>query len=98
MARCTCTAGAMRCARMAWAQCGSLYVGRSDILRFVAHIAYRTILDITRASDTTTWWFIGALVLLGMGALTLHRGLVIRTNFGGFVLDALLRSYRGERF
>jgi len=83
---------------MAWAQCGSLYVGRSDILRFVAHIADRTILDITRASDTTTWWFIGALVLLGICAQSLHRRLLIRTNFGGFVFGALLPAYRGDRF
>jgi len=64
----------------------------------VAHIADRTILSIIRASDTTTGWFIGALVLLGTGALTLHRGLLIRTNFREFVVGALVPGYRGERF
>lgn len=98
MGRYTRIAGTMRCARTAWAQCGILYVGRSEILRFVAHMADRTILGIIRASDTTTGWFIGALVLLGTGALTLHRGLLIRTNFGEFVVGALVLGYRGERF
>jgi hypothetical protein len=87
----------MRSARMAWAQCGS--VGRrSEILGFVAHMMRGTTLDTTRVSDTRSGWFIGKLVLLGIRALTLHRGLLNRIKFGGFVLGALLPGDLGEHF
>ena len=68
------------------------------MLHFVADITRGTTLDITRASDTRTGWFIGTLVLVGIGALTLHRGPLIRIKFGGFVLGGLLPGHRGERF
>src|SRR3954468_5449976 len=88
------TAGAMRCARMAWAQCGNLSVGRSENLCLVAHIVRGTMLGIVRANETTSRWFIVMFILPGIGVLTFRRRLLIRNTFGGFVLGAL--GDRGE--
>jgi hypothetical protein len=57
-----------------------------------------TILDILRADDT---WFVVMIILLGVGALTLHRYDVQRVLiwialFGWFVLGAPLLGYGGE--
>ena len=38
MARHSRTVGAMQCAYMAWAPCGSLSIGGSEILNLVAHM------------------------------------------------------------
>src|SRR5881275_104123 len=67
----------MRCARMAWAQCCSLSVGRSENLSLVAHIVRGTMLGIVRANETTSRWFIVMFILLGIGVLTFHRRLLI---------------------
>ena len=87
-------AGAMHNAHIAWAQCVSLSIGGSGILNLVAHMPGETIL---RADDT---WFVVMIILLGVGALTLHRydvqRALIRIVFGWFVLGALLLGYGGE--
>jgi hypothetical protein len=45
-------------------------------------------------------WFVVMIILLGVGALTLHRydvqRVLIWITFGWFVLGALLLGYRGE--
>jgi hypothetical protein len=45
-------------------------------------------------------WFVVMIILLGVGALTLHRydvqRVLIWIAFGWFVLGALLLGYRGE--
>ena len=45
-------------------------------------------------------WFVVMIILLGIGALTLHRydvqRVLIWIAFGRFVLGALLFAYRGE--
>ena len=51
MARHSRTVGAMDCAHIAWAQCGSLSIGGGEILNLVAHIPRGTILDILRADQ-----------------------------------------------
>ena len=94
MARHSRTVGAMH---IAWAQCVSLSIGGSGILNLVAHMPGETILDILRADDT---WFVVMIILLGVGALTLHRydaqRVLIWIAFGWFVPGALLLGYGGE--
>ena len=67
------TAGAMRCARMAWAQCCSLSVGGSENLSLVAHIVRGTMLGIVRANEAASRWFTVMFILLRIGVLTMHR-------------------------
>jgi len=90
------TAGPVRCAHMAGAQCGSPSVGGTAILNLVAHIARRTILDSIPANEATSRWFMIRLIQLGIGTPTLHRRLLIRMTFGGLVLGAGLLGYGGE--
>jgi hypothetical protein len=58
-----------------------------------------TILDIPRADEAMNAWFVVMAILLGVGALTLHRHdvqrILIWIAFGWFVLSALLLGYRG---
>src|SRR5437016_2848886 len=100
MARHSRTVGAMQCAHMAWAPCGSLSIGGSEILNLVAHMPRGTILDILRADEAMSSWFVVKFILLGVGALTLHRydvqRVLIWIVFGWFVLRALLPRYRGQ--
>jgi hypothetical protein len=101
MARHPRTVGAMHSAHMAWAQCDSLSTGRSEILNLVAHMPGGTILDILRADEAMNIWFVFMIILLGVGALTLHRydeqRVLISIAFGWFVPGALLMlGYRGE--
>jgi hypothetical protein len=89
--------GAMHDAHIAWAQCVSLSIGGNGILNLVAHMPGETILDILRADDT---WFVVMIILLGVGALTLHRYDVQRAliwiAFGWFGRGALLLGYGGD--
>jgi len=82
----------------ALAQYGSLSIGASD--NHVFHMPGGSILDILRAVDAMNVWFLVMVILLGIGALTLHRYYVHRVlmwiAFGWFVLGALLLGYRGE--
>ena len=91
------TVGAMHSAHIAWAQCGSLSIGGNEI---ILHMPGETILDILRADEAMNTWFVVMIILLGVGALTLHRYDVQRVRiwiaFGWFVLGALLLGYRGE--
>jgi hypothetical protein len=101
MARHSRTVGAMHSAHIAWAQCGSLSIGGSEIiLDLVAHMLGGTILDILRTDEAMFTWFVVMIILLGVGALTLHRydvqRVLIGIAFGWFVLGALLLGYRGE--
>ena len=100
MARHSPTVGAMHSAHIAWAQCGSLSIGGNEILNLVAHMPGGTILDILRADEAMNTWFVVKTILLGVGALTLHRydvrRVLIWIAFGWFVLGALLLGYRGE--
>ena len=101
MARHSGTVGAMHSAYIAWAQFGSLSNGGSEIiLNLVAHMPGGTILDILRADEAMNTWFVVMIILLGVGALTLHRydvqRVLIWIAFGWFVLGALLLGYRGE--
>jgi hypothetical protein len=88
------TVGAMRSAHIAWAQCGSLSIGGNGIVNRVAHMLGD---DILRA-DLNTWFVVNLIILLGVGALTLHSYDVqlIWIAFGWFVLSALLLGYGGE--
>lgn len=93
------TVGAMRSARIAWAQCRRLCIGGSGIiLNVVARLPGRTILDIVRAVGAINTWFVVMTALVGVGALTLHgydvQRLLIWSAFGWFLLCAL--GYRGE--
>ena len=58
-----------------------------------------TIVDILRHGEAMYTWFVVMLILLGIGALTLHGYDVWRVQswiaFGWFVLGALLLGYRG---
>ncbi len=91
--------GAMHGARIAWAQC-VLCIGGNRFLNLVVHMPGETILDILRADEAMNTWFAVMIILLGVGALTLHRYDVQRVMiwivFGWFVLGALLLGYRGE--
>jgi hypothetical protein len=59
-----------------------------------------TILDILRADEAMNTWFVVMIMLIGVGALTLHRydvqRVLIWIAFGGFVVGALLLGYSGE--
>jgi hypothetical protein len=101
MARHSRTVGAMHRAHIAWTQCGSLSIGGNEIiLNLVAHMPGGAILDILRAGDATNAWFVVMIILLGVGALTLHRYDVRRAliwiAFVWFVPGALLLGYRSE--
>jgi hypothetical protein len=93
------TAGAMHSAHIAWAQCGSLSIGGNEIILNLGMRA-TTILDILRANEAMNTWFVVMIILLGVGALTLHsydvQRVLIWITFGWFVLGALLLGYRGE--
>ncbi|MGB7466573.1 MAG: hypothetical protein WBW14_27050, partial [Candidatus Acidiferrum sp.] len=71
-------------------------------LNLVVHTPDETILDILilRADEAMNAWFVVMIILLGVGALTLHRYDVQRVPIwiaiGWFVLGALLLGYRGE--
>jgi hypothetical protein len=95
------TVGAMHSAHIARAQCGGLSInGNEMILILVTHMPGGTILDILRADEAVSSWFIVKFILLGVGALTLYRydvqRVLIYIVFGWFGLGALLRGYRGE--
>ena len=66
----------------------------------MAHIWRGTILDILRSNESVSRWFVVKFILLGVGALSLHRYDVQRVfiwiTFGWFVLRALLPRYRGQ--
>ena len=101
MARHSSTVGPMQSANIALAQCGNLSIrGNEIILNLVAHMPGGTISDVLRADDTMNTWFVVMIILLGVGALTLHRydvkRAVIWIAFGWFVLGALLLGYRGD--
>ena len=85
---------------MAWTQCGSLSIGGNEILNFVAQMPNGTILDILRDNDAMNVWFVVMTILLGVGALTLHRYDVGRSliwiAFVWFVPSVLLLGYRSE--
>jgi len=60
-----------------------------------------TIPDIFRADEAINAWFVVMAILLGVGALTLHRydvqtRVLIWIALGWFVLGALLFGYRGD--
>jgi hypothetical protein len=59
-----------------------------------------TILDILRADQAIKTWFVVMIILLGVGALSLHRydvqRVLIWITFGWFVLGALLPGHRGD--
>lgn len=82
----------------ALAQYGILSIGASD--NHVFHMPGGSILDILRAVDAMNIWFLVMIILLGVGALTLHRydvhRVLIWIPFGWLVLGALLLDYRGE--
>ena len=94
------TVGAMHCAQIAWAQCGRLSIGGSEILNLVPHILHGTILDILRANEAMSSWSVFKFTLLGVGALNLYRydvqRVLIWITFGWFVLGGALLRYRGE--
>jgi len=57
------------------------------------------ILEILRTDDAMNAWFVVTTILVGVGALTLHRYLrrvLIWIAFVWFVPSALLRGYRRE--
>jgi len=64
----------------------------------VAHKLRGTILDILRADEAMSGWFVFKFTLLGLGALSLHRYdgqcVLIWITFGWFLLGAIL-GYRG---
>ena len=66
----------------------------------MAHMPGETILDILRADEAMNASFVVLIILLGVGALTLHRydvrRVLIWIAFGRFVLGALLLGYRGD--
>lgn len=65
----------------------------------LATLPGETILDIL-GREAINAWFVVMIILLGIGALTLHRydvqRVLIWIEFGWFVLGALLLAYRGE--
>jgi hypothetical protein len=93
----------MHCAHIAWVRCGSLCVGGSGIiLDLVARLYGGTILDILRGNEALNGWFVVMIILLGVGALSLHRYDMQRIlswiAFGRFVPGgALWLGYRRER-
>jgi hypothetical protein len=99
MARHSRTVGAMHSAHIAWAQCVNLAIEAKGILNLGARMPGETILDILRADEAMNTWLVVKIILLGVGALTLHRydgqRVLIWIAFGWFVLGALLLGYRG---
>src|SRR5215510_8123829 len=97
MARHSPTVGAMRRAHIAWTQRGSLSIGGNEILDLVAHMPGGRILDILRADDAMSARFVVMTILLGGGALILHRYEVRRDliwiAFAWFVPGALRLGY-----
>ena len=92
---------AMHSAHTAWARCGRLSAGRNGIVPgLVARMPGGTIRDILRADDVMNVCCVVMAILLGVGALTLHRYDVhcalILIAFGRFVPGALLLGYRGD--
>ena len=89
----------MHGARIAWVRRGGLSIGGSDFLILVAHMPGEMILDILRADEAMIGWIVVMIILLGVGALTLHRHdihrVLIWIVFGWFVLGVLLLDYRG---
>jgi hypothetical protein len=85
---------------MAWTQCDSLSIGGNEILNLVAHMLNGTILDILQDDDAMNVWFVVMTILLGVGALTLHRYDVRRVlmwiAFVWFVPSVFLLGYRSE--
>ena len=95
MARYCPTVGPMRRARIAWPLCGSLSTGENGFLNQVVRMLGD---DILRAIEAMNTWFVVMIVLVGVGALTLHgydMRHVLIWAFGWFVLGALLPGYRG---
>src|SRR6516225_2068293 len=94
--------GVMRSAHTAWAQCGRLSAGGNGIIPgLVARMSGGTILGILRAGDVMNARCVVMTILLGVGALTLHRydvhGVLIFIAIGRSVLGGLLLGYRGDR-
>jgi len=100
MARHSPTVGAMHGAHIAWTQHGSLSIGGNEILNLAAHRPGGRILDILRADDAINAWFVAVTILLGVGALILHRydvrRVLICIAFVWFAPGALLLGYRSE--
>src|SRR4029453_13728492 len=94
------TVGAMHGAHIAWTQRGSLSIGGNEILNLVAHMPGGRILYILRGSDAINAWFVVTTILLGVGALILHRydvrSVLNWIAFVWFVPGALLMGYRSE--
>jgi len=101
MARHSPTVGAMHRAHIVWTQRGSLSIGGNEILNLAGHMPGGRILDILRADDAMNAWFVVMTILLGVGALILHRHDVRRVliwiAFVWSVPGALLLGYRSER-
>jgi hypothetical protein len=70
------------------------------MLNLVAHMPGGRILDILRADDAMNAWFVVITILLGVGALILHRydvrRVLICIAFVWFVPGALLLGCRSE--
>jgi hypothetical protein len=100
MARHSPAVGAMHRAHIARTQRGGLSIGGNEILDLVAHMRGGRILDILRADDAVNAWFVVMTILLGVGALILHRYDVrcdlIWTAFAWFVPGGLLLGYRSD--
>ena len=92
------TVGAMHRAHIAWTQRGSLSIGGNESLNLAAHMPGGRILDILRADDAMNAWFVVMTILLGVGALIVHRYDMRRIwiAFVWFVPSALLLGYRSE--
>ena len=94
------TVGAMHGAHITWTQRASLSIGGNEILDLVTHMHDGRILDLLRADDASNAWFAVMTILLGVGALSLHRYDVRRVlnwiAFIWFVPGALLLGYRSE--
>ena len=90
----------MHRAHIAWTQRGSLSIGGNEILNLVAQMPGGRILDILRADDAMNAWLVVMTILLGVGALILHRYDVRRVPiwiaFVWFVSGTLLLGYRSE--
>ena len=90
----------MHRAHIAWTQRGSVSIGGNEILNLVAHMPGGRLLDILRADDAMNAWFVVMTILLGVGALILHRydvrRVLICIAFVWFVPGALLLGYRSE--
>jgi hypothetical protein len=67
------TVGAMRRAHIAWTQRAGLSNGGNEILDLLAHMHNGGILDILRADDSISAWFVVMTIPLWFAALILHR-------------------------